>query len=285
MAYINAMEIDFVKMHGIGNDIVVIDSRKQPLELAPDEACLIADRRIGIGCDQIMVITDSVQADIGLTIYNNDGSMSGACGNGTRCVADLILDEKNDSLSIEIEGTVKKAWREDGLIAVDMGRPLFGWQEIPLAEDVDTLGIDLGIEELPPAIVVNIGNPHAVHLVDDAERIELEIIGPILENHALFPERVNVEVVSILPDGRLRMRVWERGAGITRACGSGAAAVVAALIRKGVISDNKAEVVLDGGSLFIEWIRQEQQEGGHIIMRGASTHVFKGQFTLARSGA
>ncbi|MGC6484666.1 MAG: diaminopimelate epimerase [Candidatus Puniceispirillales bacterium] len=276
------MELAFTKMHGIGNDVVVIDARQQDLLLTAEQARLIADRHFGIGCDQIMVITAADDADIGLRILNSDGSESGACGNGTRCVADLVLDQ-DDSRRLEINsaGGRLSAWREDGLIAVDMGEPRLHWEDIPLARAMDTEAVDLGRADLPPAVMVNMGNPHAVHFVDDAEAIDLEDVGPLLEHHSLFPQRSNIEFVSPLAEGRLRMRVWERGAGVTIACGSGACATLVAAVRRGVISGRDAEIVLDGGSLFITW----NEADNHIIMRGGSTHVFSGVMSLTEKGS
>lgn len=276
------MELAFTKMHGIGNDVVIIDARQQDLLLTVEQARLIADRHFGIGCDQIMVITAADDADIGLRILNSDGSESGACGNGTRCVADLVLDQ-DDSRRLEINsaGGRLAAWREDGLIAVDMGEPQLHWEDIPLAWAMDTEAVDLGRADLPPAVMVNMGNPHAVHFVDDAEAIDLEDIGPLLEHHSLFPQRSNIEFVSPLAEGRLRMRVWERGAGVTIACGSGACATLVAAVRRGVIKGREAEIILDGGSLFITW----NEADNHIIMRGGSTRVFSGTMSLPEKGS
>ena len=274
------MELAFTKMHGIGNDVVVIDARQQEMMLTAAEARLIADRHFGIGCDQIMVITPADDADIGLMIYNNDGSESGACGNGTRCVADLILPpDATHRLEISSAGGRLAAWREDGLIAVDMGPPKLDWAEIPLATAMATDAVDLGVEGLPPAVMVNMGNPHAVHFVDDAAAIDLESLGPMLEHHAFFPERANIEFVSPGDDGSLRMRVWERGAGVTIACGSGACASLVAAVRRGLVGGRRAKIILDGGRLDITW----QEDDGHVIMRGGSTLVFSGIMTLRDS--
>ena len=271
------MKLEFTKMHGIGNDVVVIDTRQQDIVLTAGQARLIADRHFGIGCDQIMVITPAVDADIGLTIYNSDGSESGACGNGTRCVADLVLPaDSPERLEMMSAAGRLLAWRDGASIAVDMGEPLCNWDDIPLARPMDTLDIDLGMAGLPPATAVNMGNPHAVHFVDDAEAIDLTALGPVLEHHELFPERANIEFVSQLEDGRLRMRVWERGAGETIACGSGACATLVAAVRKGVIEGRQADIMLDGGILNITW----QEDDGHIIMRGDCTLVFSGVMTL-----
>ncbi|CAI8357806.1 MAG: diaminopimelate epimerase [SAR116 cluster bacterium MED-G04] len=270
------MELTFTKMHGIGNDVVVIDGRQRDIALTADQARLIADRNFGIGCDQIMLITASDDADIGLKIYNNDGSESGACGNGTRCVADLVLDpDDTGKLTMDSTGGMLEAWRDGAMIAVDMGVPGLNWQDIPLAHEADTLHVDLGHDGLPPAVMVNMGNPHAVHLVDDAEAIDLAVTGPVLEHHPIFPERANIEFAHPLGENRLRMRVWERGAGITIACGTGACATLVAAARRGIIG-READIVLDGGVLNITW----REDDDRIIMRGPSTAVFSGSMTL-----
>ena len=272
------MEIQFTKMHGIGNDVVVVDSRGRGLELSAEQARYIADRHFGIGCDQIMVVTDADKgdADIGLAVYNSDGSMSGACGNGTRCVADLLIPEGDDRRLAMVCGNEQlAAWREGPVIAVDMGAPGLGWKDIPLAREADTMALDLGQDGLPGAVAVNMGNPHAVHFVEDAEAVDLADIGPVIEHHEMFPERTNVEFASLDGPDRLRMRVWERGAGITIACGSGACAVVVAAARKG-LTGRSATVRLDGGSLGIEW----RGDDGHVVMRGPTARVFDGSIEL-----
>ena len=272
------MEIRFTKMHGIGNDVVVVDSRGRGLELSAVQARHIADRHFGIGCDQIMVVTDPGDsgADIGLAVYNSDGSTSGACGNGTRCVADLLIPEGDDRrLAMACGGERLAAWREGSVIAVDMGAPRLGWKDIPLAREADTMALDLGQDGLPEAVAVNMGNPHAVHFVDDAEAVDLAGIGPVIERHGMFPERTNVEFVSLDGPDRLRMRVWERGAGITIACGSGACAAAVAAARKG-LTGRSATVRLDGGSLQIEW----RGDDDHVVMRGPTATVFEGSIEL-----
>ena len=277
-AYINAMEIQFTKMHGIGNDVVVIDSRERGLELSGDQARHIADRHFGVGCDQVMVITaaENGKADIGLAIYNSDGSASGACGNGTRCVADLLLPEGDGSqLAMEAGGERLSAWRECGEIAVDMGEPKLDWKEIPLAGETDTIAVDLGQDGLPEAVAVNMGNPHAVHFVDDADAVDLADIGPVLEHHPMFPERANIEFASLAGADQLRMRVWERGTGITIACGSGACATLVAAVRRG-LTGRAATVRLDGGSLAVEW----REDDNRVVMRGPATKVFSGSMRL-----
>ena len=275
------MELRFTKMHGIGNDVVVIDSRDQGLELSAGQARYIADRHFGVGCDQVMVVTGAEDADIGLVIYNNDGSRSGACGNGARCVADLLIPEGDGGqLSMASRGGRLLAWREEADIAIDMGEPKLDWKDIPLAGEADTLAVDLGQDGLPEAVAVNMGNPHAVHFVDDAEAVDLAGIGPVLERHAMFPERANIEFASVAGKDVLRMRVWERGAGITIACGSGACATAVAAARKG-LAGRAATVRLDGGSLSVEW----REDDNHVVMRGPATRVFDGSVELPDESA
>ena len=272
------MELQFTKMHGIGNDVVVIDSRDRRLELSAGQARYIADRHFGVGCDQIMVVTAAADggADVGLAIYNSDGSASGACGNGTRCVADLLIPEGGTGpVAMASQGGTLTAWRENAGIAVDMGEPGLGWRDIPLARAADTMAVDLGQSALPDAVAVNMGNPHAVHFVDDAEAVDLAGIGPVLERHEMFPERANVGFASLEGPDRLRLRVWERGAGMTIACGSGACAAVVAAARKG-LTGRRASVRLDGGSLGVEW----REDDGHVVMHGPTARVFSGSIEL-----
>lgn len=274
----NAMP--FIKMHGLGNDFVVIDGRAGDLtgERAIDaaRARAIADRRTGVGCDQLLMMLPAVNgnADIYMEIRNSDGSPAEACGNGTRCVASLLMDDSGaDSVDIETVAGILHASRDAaGDITVDMGAARLEWSEIPLAAAADTLHLDIAMGPLRDPVAVNIGNPHAVFFVDDAEAVDLEALGPPLETHAMFPEHANIEVVSVLGPDKLRMRVWERGDGITRACGSGACAVAVAAARRGV-TGRRVEVVLDGGTLRLEW-----RDDGHILMTGPATLVYRGTF-------
>jgi len=274
------MERSFVKMHGLGNDFVIFDARDEPLTLNTDQTAMIADRRLGVGCDQILVIRESDMADIGLVILNSDGSEAAACGNGSRCVADLVMRQTGaQELTMDTKGGVIRAWREEDLVTIDMGPARLEWQDIPLREPGDTACVDLGLEGLPPAVCVNMGNPHAVHFVDDAEKIDLPAIGPVAEHHRLFPDRANIEIVSGLGENRLRMRVWERGVGITRACGTGACAVAVAAALTGR-TGHDVEVVLDGGSLGITW-QEDGPRAGHVFMRGPTAKVFEGRMILS----
>ena len=278
------MQLDFVKMQGIGNDFVVLDARPggsaPGLSLTANEARHISDRHFGIGCDQILIIAPSQNADITMQILNSDGSKANACGNGSRCVADLVMAETDaEQISMETDGGIIHAHRDGDLIAIDMGDAKIDWQEIPLANAMDTISIDLGHQNLPPAIGVNMGNPHAVHIVEDAEAIDLAAIGPLLEHHPIFPDRANIEFISKIEKNVIRMRVWERGAGITIACGTGACAAAVAAARAG-LTDRQVKVVLDGGTLFIHW-----RDDGHVIMTGPSATSFFGQIHLDQDEA
>ena len=266
--------LPFTKMHGLGNDFVVLDARRVKLDLAPSQAKIIADRRLGVGCDQILVIEppQNEDADIFLRILNADGSEAQACGNGTRCIAALVMAETGSS-SIKIEtvaGVLAAEEAEDGNIAVDMGLASFEWQDIPLAREMDTLSLEISQGPLADPVAVNVGNPHAVFFVEDAAAIPLEELGPKIETDPLFPEHVNVEAAQVLADGNIRMRVWERGVGITRACGSGACATLAAAAQRG-LTERSATVILDGGALVIDW-----REDNHVVMTGPVATSFSG---------
>ena len=264
----------FAKMHGLGNDFVILDWRNDPDRRVPAAAAQrLADRRLGIGCDQILVIRPSQEADIRMDILNQDGSPSGACGNGTRCVADLVMAETGaDRISIVTDGGILSAWRAaDDQISVDMGPVFTGWQDVPLAESMDTLHVPLGVAGLPDAVCHALGNPHAVVFVEDAEGLDLARLGPQVEQSSLFPDRVNLSVLSRRDDGSFRMRVWERGVGITMACGSGACASGVAIARRGLGGDvNK--IVMDGGAVTIAW----QRDNGHVVMTGPVAYVASG---------
>jgi diaminopimelate epimerase len=267
--------LSFLKMHGLGNDFVVIDARRQKVALDEAEARRIADRRRGIGCDQLILIEParSRLADAFMRIRNADGGEVEACGNATRCVADLLMREKGERhVVIEtVAGLLDAEAAGDGLISVDMGAARLDWREIPLARPMDTLHLDLSIGGLSDSVAVNIGNPHAVFFVADAEAVDVAALGPVIERHPLFPERVNVEIATVLSPERIRMRVWERGAGITRACGTGACATLVAAARR-KLTGRRAEVVLDGGSLEIEWLPDN-----HLRMTGPVAVSFSGE--------
>lgn len=268
--------IPFIKMHGAGNDFVVLDLRDR--EAAPTITTLsaMADRHKGIGCDQIVLIEAPLNgADIRFRFHNADGSEAGACGNGTRCAAAKIMrDEGRQSLSIETLATILNAEMDSkGQVTVDMGPAQTDWSKVPLARELDTLHLPLQIDEISDPVAVGMGNPHCVFFVDDAEAVEVERIGPLIETHELFPEKTNVEFVSRLDDGRLRMRVWERGVGITLACGSGVCAAVVAAVQRGVLNGRVAEVVADGGTLTATW-----QPDGHVLLSGPVATSFSGLY-------
>jgi diaminopimelate epimerase len=268
--------IPFTKMHGAGNDFVVIDLRSAALDLSDDKLAAIADRHKGVGCDQVVLIESARNgADIRLRFYNADGSEAGACGNGTRCAASKVMqDEARRTLSIETATALLQAEKsKTGAVTVNMGPARIEWTGIPLARDVDTLHLPIAIGPVADPAAVGMGNPHCVFFVEDAEAIEVDSIGPIVERHELFPERTNVEFASSLPDGRLRMRVWERGVGITLACGSGVCAVAVAAVRRGLLSGRTAEVVADGGTLAATW-----QEDGTVMLTGPVATSFRGTF-------
>lgn len=262
--------LNFKKMHGLGNDFIIIDGRENPT-MKPEQIALISDRHRGVGCDQFIVLetVQTAEADVFMRIYNSDGTQAQACGNATRCLASLIMASKGvESCVIEtVAGLLHCSKANDNLITVDMGVPKTDWQDIPLAQECDTLHLPL---EGDP-VAVNIGNPHCVFFVDDVESMDIASIGPSFETDPLFPEKTNVEFVQVLNPGHLRMRVWERGVGITQACGSGACATIVAAIRRG-LSERKATITLDGGDLILEW----RESDDHVLMAGPVTHVFDG---------
>lgn len=266
MSLLSPQGRSFLKMHGLGNDFVVLDARSCPLALSAETVRRIGDRRTGVGFDQMVVIEPSRSklADVFMTIWNADGSEVSACGNATRCVAWMLMQESQQTHAV-IEtraGLLDAQAAVDGLISVDMGPAFLDWRDIPLGQAVDSNHLPLALEDLADPVGVGMGNPHAVFFVDDAEAVDLPRLGPILEHDPLFPERCNIEVVQAIGPGRLRMRVWERGAGITLACGTGACATVVAASRRGLIG-RAADVVLDGGTLAIEWMKDD-----HVLMTG-----------------
>lgn len=266
--------IPFTKMHGLGNDFVVLDLRDGMPVPDADAARNIADRRRGIGCDQLILIeaADMAGADVRLRFLNADGSESGACGNGTRCVASRLLEETGANRLVlqTLAGRLEAVPAAGGQYTVDMGAPNLDWNVIPLAEQSDTLHLPIALGPLEDAVAVNMGNPHSVFFVDDAEDIELATFGPQIEHHPLFPERTNVEVATVVDRARIRLRVWERGAGITLACGSGACATAVAAARRG-LTDRKVELIMDGGSLSAEW-----RDDDHVLLTGPVATSFTG---------
>jgi diaminopimelate epimerase len=266
--------IPFTKMHGLGNDFVVIDRRKGGIALSAERLRAIGDRHRGVGFDQLVFIDppSNGRADVAFRFHNQDGSEAGACGNGTRCVAAAVMAEAGrDTLAIEtIAGLLHAEKRKDGLYAVDMGPARLDWRDIPLTQACDTLALPIAAGPLSEPVAVNMGNPHCVFFVPNAEAVALETYGPEIEHHPLFPERTNVEVASIAGRNRIRLRVWERGVGITLACGSGACAAAVAASRRG-LTGRRVEIAVDGGMLSVDW-----REDGHVVLTGPIAVSFSG---------
>ncbi|WP_443972017.1 diaminopimelate epimerase [Sphingobium sp. CR28] len=264
----------FSKMQGLGNDFVVIDTREAPLTMTAPLARALADRKTGVGCDQVILIGNSTQANVSMRIFNADGSEVEACGNATRCVPlfvgrDVTVETQAGILSARMGGT-----DADLSVSVDMGVPRFEWEAIPLAYAMDTLMMPASWENLPPPAAVNVGNPHVIFFVDDLAAFPLDRLGPIIETDPLFPARVNVNFAQVTGPASLRLIVWERGAGFTRACGTGACATAVAALRRKLAS-SPVTVSLPGGDLVIDWT-----PGGTIQMTGPAAHVFDGTIDL-----
>jgi diaminopimelate epimerase len=268
--------VNFVKMNGAGNDFVIIDTRGKSnvknIKFNHEIISRICDRS-NVGCDQLIMLKDSISADILMEIYNSDGSISGACGNATRCVAALLMAEKEcDEVNIKTEAGILRTWKKDGLIAVNMGKPKFLWNEIPLLTEQNTEDFVVdGFEEYPLS-AVNMGNPHIIIFIDrDLSDEEFTSRGSALETNDLFPEKTNVEFAKIISKNHIEVRVWERGAGETLACGSGACSVAVAAIRNNLIKREEVKISFKGGDLFIDW-----REDGSVIMVGGFQKVFNG---------
>ncbi len=268
----------FLKMHGLGNDFVVFDARDGAIPLSQAQIRKLADRHFGIGCDTVVVIGPGGSvADASLRFFNADGGEVESCGNATRCVARLLMEESGaDRVRIDTAGgTLLCSDAGGGQVTVDWGAPRLMWDDVPMAQPADTNQFQLNVDGATHlASALSVGNPHVVLFVDDAEAAPVAALGPRIETHPMFPARTNVEFVSV-DGGKLRMRVWERGVGITNACGSGACAVAVAAHRRG-LAGRKVEVVLDGGSLFIEL----RESDDHILMTGPSALAFKGDVDL-----
>lgn len=262
----------FSKMHGLGNDFVVIDARTGPVAMTEARVRAIADRHAGIGCDQLIVIGDAPDADVSMQIFNADGSEVEACGNATRCVPLFV----GRDVTIRTKAGLLDARLIDGGASVDMGAPRFEWDAIPLAYAMDTLTMPASWEDLPAPAAVNVGNPHIIFFVKDLDAVPVERLGPLIEQDPLFPQRVNVNFAQMVGDRHVRLIVWERGAGLTRACGTGACATAVAAIRRKLTS-GPVTVTLPGGDLVIDWT-----PGGTIQMTGPATHVFDGEADWTR---
>jgi diaminopimelate epimerase len=275
----------FVKMNGLGNEIVVVDMRRDPAAISPDEVRAAAGPQ-GAPYDQMMALYPPRAAgvDAYVRIYNNDGSEAGACGNGMRCIASLMAAETGkDTLLFETKAGLLACWKgASGLFTVDMGPPRFGWTEIPLAEEFrDTRAIELQIGPIDAPIlhspsVVNMGNPHAIFWVDDVDAYDLGRIGPLLEHHPIFPERANITLANVPSRDHIRIRTWERGAGLTKACGTAACATAVSAART-KRTERTATVTLPGGDLLIEW----RERDDHVLMTGPVEHEFEGRFDPA----
>jgi diaminopimelate epimerase len=264
----------FVKMHGLGNDFVVLDARAQALVVDDKAARAIADRHRGVGCDQLLILEQprAAGADVFMRIRNADGSEVGACGNGTRCIGALLMRETGKARVVieTVAGLLEARAAGSRGVSVDLGQARFEWSDIPLARACDTLHVPLSLGPLVDPVCTSMGNPHATFFVADAEGIDLAALGPRLERDPIFPERANIGVAQMLSRTRLRFRVWERGAGITVACGTGAAAALVAAVRRG-LAERKAEVTVDGGPLEIEW-----RDDGHVTLTGPVAVSFSG---------
>lgn len=273
------MRKTFLKMHGLGNDFVIFDGREgTPLYLSTDAIARLGDRHTGVGFDQMVILDPpkSDEAHVFMRIFNNDGSEVGACGNVTRCVADMLMRQtgRQEIVVETVAGKLKGTRAGVNRVCVDMGKVRLDWKEIPLSEEQDTISVAMGEGMLKNPVAVNVGNPHAVFFVQHLEEVPLEKLGPLVEHNPMFPEKVNVEVVRVDSDSAVTMRVWERGVGITRACGTGACAVAVAAARRG-LTGRKVSVTLEGGVLDIEW----RESDDHVLMTGEVAEVFSG--TLA----
>jgi diaminopimelate epimerase len=263
--------VPFMKMHGLGNDFVVIDARVDGAPVVTAAlAIALADRHRGVGFDQLAVISDSNEADLQLTFWNADGSLSAACGNATRCIARYEMDRTGrDVLALKTDrGTLHAIDAGGGLTSVNMGHPQTDWHEIPLAHEMDTLHLPI----VGDPVATGMGNPHCTFFVPDVAAVDLGSFGPVHEHHPLFPQRTNVQIVQVIDPGHLRMRVWERGAGITQASGSSSCAVTVAAVRRG-LAGNHVTIELDGGQISVSW----RDDG--VWMTGPTAHVFDGVLT------
>jgi diaminopimelate epimerase len=273
------MSLPFRKMNGLGNDFVVLDARERPIAISETQARAIADRKAGIGCDQLIVLEKSPVADVRMRIWNAEGGEVPSCGNASRCIADLIFDElQTDVATIETKGGLLSAQKAGvHLVTIDQGKPKFDWKDIPLSEAFpDTRHIELQIGPIDKPLlhspsVVNVGNPHCIFWVDDLDVVDLARVGPMLENHPLFPERANISLAKVVARDHVLLKVWERGTGLTRACGTAACATMAAGHRIKIIN-SKCRITLPGGDLFMA----VHEDNGHVLMTGPAALDFEG---------
>jgi diaminopimelate epimerase len=272
------MSRPFLKMNGLGNDFVVVETRSAPFAPTAEDVRAIADRATGVGCDQLIAIEPAEGVDARVRFWNSDGEEVSACGNGTRCVGWLLMQSTGkDEIVIETKaGRLITTRAGERLVSVDMGKPGLDWSEIPLAAAHDTRALDVALYDdialVAPPGCVSMGNPHVVFFVPDIEAAPITTAGPVVEHHPLFPEQVNVGFAQVLERDRIRLRVWERGAGLTKACGTGACAALVAAARSD-LTDRTATLVLDGGELLIEW----RADDDHVIMTGPAAVDFAGE--------
>ena len=273
------MSYHFRKMNGLGNDFVVLDARQNPIAISNTQARAIADRKSGIGCDQLIVMEKSNFADVRMRIWNAEGGEVPSCGNASRCIADLIFDETHtNNATIETLGGMLVATKAgERLVTIDQGLPKFGWADIPLSEPfADTRHIELQVGPIDAPLlhspsVVNVGNPHCIFWVNDLNVVDFSRVGPMLENHPMFPERANISLAKVVARDHVILKVWERGAGLTQACGTAACATMAAGARIKII-DRKCRITLPGGDLMMEW----RESDDHVLMTGPVTYEFDG---------
>jgi diaminopimelate epimerase len=275
--------LPFIKMHGLGNDFVVVDARRSPVTLSAAAARAIADRRLGVGCDQLIVLEaprqDGTQAY--MKIRNADGGESAACGNATRCIGALLMGETGEAIArIGTDAGILTAEGAGTAVTVDFGAPRLGWREVPLAKECDTLHAPISEGPLSDPACCSMGNPHGTFFVPDVEAVDIALHGPKLEHHPMFPERANIGFAQILAPDRIRLRVWERGAGITLACGTGACGALVNAHRRGLAA-RKATMILDGGSLTVEW----RESDNHVRMTGPVAIAYRGEIDPSLIGS
>ncbi|MFW0776705.1 MAG: diaminopimelate epimerase [Rickettsiales bacterium] len=271
------MSVDFLKMHGLGNDFVIFDGRTTPVSLSEEQIRMISDRHIGVGCDQLIIMEPSEKADVFMRIYNADGGQVASCGNATRCVAWVLMEESGkDNVTLETQAGLLSCKRIEGnRICADMGEPKFDWQDIPLSEPRDTLNLGISLGELFDPVAVSMGNPHAIFIVSDVEKIRVPKMGPVLEKFPVFPERANISFAQPINEHYVKLKVWERGVGVTLACGTAACATLVGLHRRGLVG-RKATIELPGGELEVQW----DEATNHVLMTGAVTVAFKGSIDV-----
>ena len=270
--------LPFRKMHGLGNDFVVLDARARPLPITPARAAAIADRHFGVGCDQLIILEPpTAGADVFMRIRNPDGSEAGACGNATRCIASLVADERGaDRVVVRtIAGDLPVERLPGGLWRADMGKARLRWDDVPLAYKADTLHVPLALGPVSDPAACSMGNPHATFFVDDLDALDIPTLGPALERDPIFPDRANIGFAQVLSPDHIRLVMWERGAGMTLACGSGACATIVNAARRG-LTGRRATITMPGGDLVLEW----READGHVLMTGPVATAFTGTLDL-----